>query len=56
MSPSVEVPVNEFLDALDHPVFFLFVISIGVACVLAILTWAAKAANLPGPASLFQTP
>lgn len=43
-------------DALDHPVFFLLVISIGVASVLALITWGAKAANLPGLAALAQHP
>lgn len=48
--------MDELVDALDHPIFFLLVISIGVVCMLSILTWGAKAANLPGPASLLQHP
>lgn len=48
--------MDELVDALDHPIFFLLVISIGVVCMLSILTWGAKAAGLPGPASLLQHP
>lgn len=47
---------GEVLDALDHPIFFLVVISIGVVCMLAILTWLAKAAGATGLASLLQHP
>lgn len=48
--------MSELTEALDHPIFFLLVISIGVVCMLAVLTWAAKAANLPGLAALAQNP
>lgn len=48
--------IDELVDALDHPIFFLLVISIGVVSFLAILSWGAKAANLPGPAMLLQHP
>lgn len=47
---------NEFLDALDHPVFFSLVIALTTVGWLALMTWGAKAANLPGPAALFQHP
>lgn len=47
---------GEVMDALDHPIFFLVVISIGVVCMLSILTWGAKAAGLPGLSSLLQHP
>ncbi len=46
----------ELKDALDHPIFFLFVMSIGVVCMLAILSWGAKAADLPGLSMLLQHP
>lgn len=46
----------ELRDALDHPIFFSLVITLAVVAWMAILTWAAKAANLPGPAALFQHP
>lgn len=48
--------LDEVLDALDHPIFFLVVVTIGVISMAAIFTWAAKAANLPGPAALAQHP
>jgi heme/copper-type cytochrome/quinol oxidase subunit 2 len=47
---------EEFLDALDHPIFFSIVITLVVVAWMAIFTWAFKAANLPGPAALFQNP
>lgn len=43
-------------EALDHPIFFSFVIALTTVGWLAILTWGAKAANLPGPAALLQHP
>lgn len=46
----------EFRDALDHPIFFSFVITLAVVAWMAILTWAFKAMNMPGPAGLFQHP
>lgn len=47
---------DELADALDHPIFFSFVLAVVVACWWAILTWAFKAADMPGPAALFQHP
>lgn len=48
--------LGELAEALDHPIFFLLVVSIGVVSMLSLMTWGAKAANLPGPAALFQHP
>jgi hypothetical protein len=45
-----------FKDSLDHPVFFVIVLTVAVCCMAAIFAWALKAANLPGPAALFQHP
>lgn len=47
---------TELADALDHPIFFTFLIALVVAAWLAIFIWAAKAANLPGAAAFFQHP
>lgn len=47
---------GDLRESLDHPIFFTFVITIVVVAWMAILTWAFKAANLPGPAALFQHP
>lgn len=47
---------DEFLNALDHPIFFSIVITLVVVAWMAIFTWLFKAANLPGPAALFQHP
>ncbi len=47
---------GELAEALDHPIFFSIVITLVVVCWMAIFTWAAKAAHLPGPAALFQHP
>lgn len=43
-------------DSLDHPVFFVIVITVAVVCMASIFTWAFKAMNMPGPAALFQHP
>lgn len=48
--------INEFVDALDHPIVFVILLTIAVASMMSIFTWGAKAANLPGPAALFQHP
>ncbi len=48
--------MNEFLNSLDHPVVFVFLMAIAIACALAVMTAGAKAAGLPGPAALFQHP
>jgi hypothetical protein len=47
---------DELASALDHPIFFSIVITLVVVAWMSIFTWAAKAANLPGPAALFQHP
>lgn len=47
---------GELAAALDHPVFFTFVVALVVAAWLAFLTWAAKAAGLPGLAAFTQHP
>ena len=47
---------DELRDALDHPVVFLFVTTVGVVCLAAILVWLFKATGWPGPAALFQHP
>lgn len=46
----------ELRDALDHPVFFVFVMTVAVVSLAAIFVWLFKAAGLPGPAALFQHP
>jgi hypothetical protein len=48
--------MDRFLDALDHPIVFVLLMTVAVACTMAIFTAGAKAANLPGPAALFQHP
>lgn len=47
---------DELLDALDHPIVFTFLIALVVIGWLALITWGAKAAGLPGLASLAQHP
>jgi hypothetical protein len=47
---------EEFLDALDHPIFFLVVVTLGVVAMLAIFTYLAKRYQVPGLAALLQTP
>lgn len=47
---------DKLAGALDHPIFFSFAITLVVIFWLAMFTWAAKAANLPGLAALAQHP
>lgn len=47
---------ERWAEALDHPIFFSLVLTIVIVAWMAIFTWAFKAANLPGPAALFQHP
>lgn len=47
---------SDFRDSLDHPIPFVFLMTIAVFCTAALLTWGFKAAGWPGPASLFQHP
>ncbi len=48
--------MGKLLDGADHPIVFIFLVSIAVACMLSLMSWGAKAAGWPGPAHLFQTP
>jgi len=41
---------------LDHPIFFTFAVSLVVMFWLAVITWGAKAAGIPGLAALAQHP
>lgn len=40
-------------EALDHPIFFLVVVTVGVFAMASVFRWGFKAANLPGPAAVF---
>jgi hypothetical protein len=42
------------LEKLDHPLMFLFTISIGVAAVWALLGWGLAALGWTGPLGLFK--
>lgn len=46
----------DWREELDHPLFFLIVVTIGVVCMASLFTAGAKAAGLHGVATLFQTP
>lgn len=47
---------NKVLDAMDHPIVFVFFMTLAVLGASALLTWGFKAAGLPGPAALAQHP
>lgn len=47
---------GEVLDGLDHPITFTFAVALVVVVWLAIITWGAKAAGIPGLAALVQHP
>jgi hypothetical protein len=41
-------------DSFDHPLVFLFVITIGVIAMSSILSWGLSSAHLTGPLGLFK--
>lgn len=43
-------------ESLDHPLFFLIVITIGVMAMSSLFTWGFKAAGLHGAAAVSQHP
>lgn len=45
--------MDELRESLDHPIFFLLVVTIGVFALGACISWGLKAAGLPGPAAIF---
>lgn len=46
----------EFIEHLDHPLLFLLFLLLALKGLEAVLTWAFKAADMPGPAALVQHP
>lgn len=48
--------MKELLNKLDHPLLFLFFLLLALTGLQAVLTWAFKEFNLPGPAALAQHP
>ena len=47
---------DELASALDHPIFFSLVITLGVVALMAVFTWILKSVGLPGAAALYQHP
>lgn len=45
---------GELRNSLDHPVFFVLVLTIAVFCMAAIFAWGLKAAGYAGPAAIFD--
>ena len=43
-------------EELDHPLFFLIVVTIGVMAMSSLFTWGFKAAGIHGGAALAQHP
>lgn len=48
--------MKKTLDALDHPIVFVFFLTLAVIGMQSVLTWAFKSLNAPGPAALTQHP
>lgn len=48
--------LESFLDTIDHPLVFALAITFMVVPIMALMTVLFKYLNMPGPASLFQTP
>lgn len=47
---------KKVLDGLDHPIVFVLFMTFAVCGTMALLTWAFKAAGMPGPAAMVQHP
>jgi hypothetical protein len=45
---------DELATALDHPIFFVLLMTLLVFSTAAIFAWGAKAAGLPGLAAIFD--
>jgi len=43
-------------EELDHPLFFLLVVTLGVMAMSSLITWGAKASGLHGVAAVTQNP
>jgi hypothetical protein len=41
-------------EKLDHPLVFLFVITLGVIAMMAIISWGLSSAHITGPLGLFK--
>jgi hypothetical protein len=41
-------------EKVDHPLMFLFVVTLGVVAMMSILGWGLSAAHLTGPLGLFK--
>lgn len=40
-------------EALDHPIFFVVLMTVAVFCMASIFRWGGKALNVPGVATVF---
>lgn len=47
---------SKILDALDHPVLFIFFVTLAVLGMSALMTWGFKTLGWTGPAALAQHP
>ena len=45
--------MDELRESLDHPIFFVVVVTVAVFCMASIFRWGAKAAGWPGAATVF---
>lgn len=44
------------VEDLDHPIVFVFLVTLAVIAMAALITWGAKALHIPGLAALAQHP
>lgn len=47
---------KKVLDSLDHPIIFIFFVTLAVCGTMSLLTWGFKAAGMAGPAAVVQHP
>lgn len=48
--------MDDLREKLDHPLFFLLVITLGVMAMSSLITWGAKSAGFHGVAAVSQHP
>ena len=47
---------GKLVQALDHPIVFIFFVTCAVAGMMTLLTWGFKSIGATGPAAVFQHP
>lgn len=46
--------MEKFLDGLDHPIIFVFLLALALGGAMSLLSWGFKAADMPGAANVIK--